>query len=151
MIGEAKQELKRADHLIFVSLKYTRTMDVLDSVVKRLVSTMELIVETLLQWLLKKKKIKEIPESYKSKIEVVRASFKRDEIIQDFLKFYSFLLRVDKGHHAGRSEFRKGVTMTSTSELGDVIDEVNLDKIKEYYLKTLEFVDYIEEMLSKKK
>ena len=88
MIPEAKEELKRADHLIFVSLKYTRTMDVLESIVKRLIKCLEFGLEGLLQLLKKKKKIKEIPTSYKEKIEVTRANFSKDKIILEILKFY---------------------------------------------------------------
>ncbi len=151
MIEGAKQELKRADHLIFVSLKYTRTMDVLASVIKRLISSLELVLEAILQWLLKKKKIKAIPSTYKNKIEVIRANFKKDVTIQEMLKFYSYLMRIDKAEHSGRSEFRKGVTLIAIDELGDVIGEINLEKIKEFYLKTIELVDYTGEMLDNKK
>tara|TARA_Y100000034_G_C6684601_1_gene301100 strand:- start:124 stop:579 length:456 start_codon:yes stop_codon:yes gene_type:complete len=151
MISEAKHELKRADHLIFVSLKYTRTMDVVESTVKRLIGCIELVIETLLTWLLKKKKIKDIPNNYKSKIEVTRENFKKDEVIQEMLKFYSFLMRVDRADHERKSEFRKGVAMIAIDELGDEIDEVNIEKLKDYYLKTMEFVEYTEEFLRKKK
>lgn len=150
MIPEAKEELKRADHLIFVSLKYTRTMDVLESVVKRLIKCIEFGLEGLLQWLKNKKKIKEIPASYKEKIEVARSNFSRDKVIPDILRFYSFLIRVDRAKHERKSEFRKGVAMISISDLGDIIEEVNIDKVKDYYLKTIEFTEYIEEYLKKK-
>ena len=150
MIPEAKEELKRADHLIFVSLKYTRTMDVLESIVKRLIKCLEFGLEGLLQLLKKKKKIKEIPTSYKEKIEVVRANFSKDKIILEILKFYSFLIRVDRARHERKSEFRKGVALIAISELGDLIEEVNIEKVKDYYLKTIEFTEYIEEYLKKK-
>ena len=148
MIPEAKEELKRADHLIFVSLKYTRTMDVLESIVKRLIKCLEFGLEGLLQLL--KKKIKEIPTSYKEKIEVTRANFSKDKIILEILKFYSFLIRVDRARHERKSEFRKGVALIAISELGDLIEEVNIEKVKDYYLKTIEFTEYIEEYLKKK-
>ena len=151
MIEEAKEELKRADHLIFVSLKYTRTMDVLESIVKRLIKSLEFGLEGLLLWLHKRKKIKEIPNTYKSKIEVLRRSFSKDKVIQDLLKFYSFLIRVDRARHERKSEFRKGVALIAIDELGDVIEEVNIEKVKDYYLKTIEFLVYIEEYLGKKR
>ena len=150
MIPEAREELKRADHLIFVSLKYTRTMDVLESVVKRLIKCIEFGLEGLLERLKKKKKIKEIPMSYKEKIEVARANFKRYNVIPEILKFYSFLIRIDRAKHERRSEFRKGVALIASNDMGDVIEEVNIDKVKDYYLKTIEFTEYIEEYLKKK-
>ncbi|MAG52973.1 MAG: hypothetical protein CMH62_03355 [Nanoarchaeota archaeon] len=151
MIDEARHELKRADHLIFVSLKYTRTMDVVESTVKRLIGSIEMAIDALFQWLLKKKKIKEIPSTYKNKIEVARDNFKKDETILELLKFYSFLMRVDRADHQRKSEFRKGVAMIANDEQGDLIDEINIDKLKDYYLKTLDFIDYVEEYLSKKR
>ena len=36
-LENAKEELKRIDHLIYVTLKYTRTVDVLLSVVERMI------------------------------------------------------------------------------------------------------------------
>jgi hypothetical protein len=151
MIEEARHELKRADHLIFVSLKYTRTMDVLESTVKRLIGTIEVCVEYLLQYLLRRKRIKEIPGTYKVKISTVRDQFKKDKLIQEMLRFYSFLIRVDKAEHDKRSEFRKGVAMIAIDDLGDVIDDIGIDKVKDYYLKTIEFTDYVEDFLSRKK
>ena len=44
----AKEELKRIDHLIYVTLKYTRTVDVLLSVVERMVNSYEFIIEALI-------------------------------------------------------------------------------------------------------
>lgn len=151
MIEEAKEELKRADHLIFVSLKYTRTMDVLESTIKRLIKSLEFGLEGLLMWLHKRKKIKEIPSTYKSKIEIIRHNFGKDKVILELLKFYSFLIRVDRAKHERKSEFRKGVALIAIDELGDIIEEVNIEKIKDYYLKTIEFLGYIEEYLSKKR
>jgi hypothetical protein len=151
MIEEAKHELKRADHLIFVSLKYTRTMDVLESTVKRLISSIEMSMEVFLSWLVKKKKIESIPLAYKEKVEIARSNFKKDEVVQEMLKFYSFLMRVDKAEHTGKNEFRKGVTMTAINELGDVVDEINIDKLKDYYLKTMGFIEYVEEFMGRKR
>ena len=47
-LDNAKEELKRADHLIFVSLKYTRTVDVIKSIVERLLNAFNLGIEALL-------------------------------------------------------------------------------------------------------
>ena len=151
MIEDAREELKRADHLIFVSLKYTRTMDVIESVVKRLISSLEFGLEPLLVWLMNKKKIKEIPTTYKGKIEVLREKFPKDKDVQEILKFYSFLIRVDRAEHERRSEFRKGVAMIAIDEIGDVMDEINIDKLKEYYLKTVESIDYIANFMANKR
>ncbi len=45
----AQDELKRADHLMFVSLKYTRTVDVIKSIITRLKAAIDAGFEVLLQ------------------------------------------------------------------------------------------------------
>ena len=41
MIPEAKEELKRADHLLYVTLKYTRTADVIKNTIHRLLNAID--------------------------------------------------------------------------------------------------------------
>ena len=48
-VTNAVEELKRVDHLIFVSLKYTRTVDVLRSVINRLIDAYGAIIEGILK------------------------------------------------------------------------------------------------------
>lgn len=45
----ASQELKRAEHLLYVSLKYTRTADVMQSFIARLVACFDFIIDGLLK------------------------------------------------------------------------------------------------------
>lgn len=44
-ITNAVEELKRVDHLIYVSLKYTRTVDVIRSVINRLIESYNAIID----------------------------------------------------------------------------------------------------------
>ena len=60
-LGQAREELKRVDHLIFVSLKYTRTVDVLKSVLTRLINCFECIIIGVLNDAYEQKKIKAVP------------------------------------------------------------------------------------------
>ena len=48
-LEDAKEELKRVDHLIYVSLKYTRTVDVLRNVIERLVTASEFMITAMLK------------------------------------------------------------------------------------------------------
>ena len=141
MIEDAKEELKRADHLIFVSLKYTRTMDVIESVVKRLLNAHYFAIDSLIEYLINKKKIKEMPDSIKAKIELLKKSVK-DETIQDFLEYSAFLSRIDKSEHIKKEEFRKNVALIA-EENGEVIVEVSIAMLKEYYKKTEDFINFI--------
>jgi len=57
---EAREELKRLEHIIYVSLKYTRTVDVIVNALTRMVSTFDLIIEAFLE----KAKIKNLKSQY---------------------------------------------------------------------------------------
>ena len=46
-LEEAFEELKRVDHLIYVSLKYTRTTDVLKNVIDRMITTAECMMNAI--------------------------------------------------------------------------------------------------------
>ena len=37
-LEDAKDELKRADHLVFISLKYTRTCDIIRNTIERIIN-----------------------------------------------------------------------------------------------------------------
>ena len=50
LIEPAREEMKRADHLLYVSLKYTRTVDVIKSLIERLFSTIDAITDALLDY-----------------------------------------------------------------------------------------------------
>ena len=48
-LQDAKEELKRIDHLIYVTLKYTRTVDVFLSIIERMINSYEFIIDVLLK------------------------------------------------------------------------------------------------------
>ena len=57
---QATEEFKRIDHLYYVSLKYTRTVDVIRSVIERMISCYEAAIDSFLKCLKEEKKIEEI-------------------------------------------------------------------------------------------
>ena len=95
-LDKAKEELLRADHLLYVSLKYTRTVDVIKSVIQRLITTYDGIIDALLAQASKKKKIKTIPIAPTMKAEVLKKAFKANERIVDNLDFYLLLRKFVK-------------------------------------------------------
>ena len=137
---EAKQELKRADHLIFVSLKYTRTVDVFKSIIQRLINVFDHLMDVLLKF-----KKQEIPNVPRVKVELVKSTFPDDETIQEFMRLYLFLRAVDRAQYDRRLEFRRHVTMTA--HLDDKEVEISIDIIEEYFNRVQEFVQYVEEMI----
>ncbi|MFP4117508.1 MAG: hypothetical protein ACLFTR_01145 [Candidatus Woesearchaeota archaeon] len=43
------QEMKRIDHIIFVTLKYTRTVDVLKSIIARMIAAFDFMLDLILE------------------------------------------------------------------------------------------------------
>ena len=60
-LDDVKNEVKRVDHLIYVSLKYTRTVDVLRNVTERIINAFEIGIEGLLKKVEKRRKKFDIP------------------------------------------------------------------------------------------
>ena len=145
---DAMEELKRAEHLLYVSLKYTRTVDVLKSLLLRLISGLDVTISCLLQRAKDKKRIKEIPPQITVRCELVKKLY-NDEKINEMLQFYLTLRKINKAEYKKSNEYRRHVTMTATTD--DGIIEVNLDIIKEYFHKTGEYVDYVDNLLNPKK
>lgn len=143
-LNNAKEEIKRADHLIFVSLKYTRTVDVLKSVIERLISTFDCCITAILEYLKEKKKIDSLPKSPGSRVEIIRDKLDDQKIIE-FIDFYSVLKKITRAKFTKHSEFRRHVTMLAEVDGKEV--EVNLDIIHEYYKKTKEFITIVEELI----
>lgn len=147
-IDNAREELKRADHLIFVSLKYTRTVDVIRSVVERLINALDTTVNALLEYAKKKKMIKEIPESNMAKAEILKKAF-NDDMIIDLVMFYMYLRKISKAEYKKSREYRRHVTMSALIDEG--IINIEIDTVREYYDKTKNYVDYAEEMFGLRK
>ena len=141
MLNEAKEELKRADHLLYVTLKYTRTSDVIKNTVHRLVNSFDNAVIFALEILKKKKKIKEIPLTPISRAESLRKTYKRQEI-KDLVDFYFLLKKIDRANFYRREEFRKHVALIV--EEGDEVIQVDIETLEEYFVKTKQFIEYIE-------
>jgi len=140
-LEEAVNELKRADHMIFVSLKYTRTVDVIKNILARLISCFDSVFDYLLEHMKETKNITDIPSARAQKIEVLKGLFAEDTAFQDFIVFYVSLRRVNKAEFTRRQEFRRHVTMTAILE-DDQFVELNIDIIHDYYMKTKAFVDH---------
>ena len=135
---DIEEELKRADHLIYVSLKYTRTVDVILSVIARLVSIQETLIDILLEFLEKKKKVKDINmgKPYLIKLNWLREGFKKDASVNELLDFYELLVKIMKSEHIRKGEFRKGLMLIAQDKNAEIVAEVNVDVLKEYYKNT---------------
>jgi len=140
---EAQEELKRVSHSLTVTLKYTRTCDVIKSIIRRLIVTFDYGMIALMEDLHRKKKIKTIPLTPFSRAEETRKQFARDIIMQDYIHFYLLLKKIDTAESTKREEFRKNVTLVVMQD--DEVIEVDVPMLQGYYAKTKEFVIYLQE------
>lgn len=140
-LQNALTELKRADHSIFVSLKYTRTVDVIKNIIQRLISTIDFSFDVLLHHAKEKKKIPEVPTIQRFRIDAIKSVYSDDPVIISFLEFYNTLKRIDKAHYDRSQEYRRHVTMTAHLEEGPL--EVNIDLINDYFERVKTFVLHV--------
>ena len=125
------KEKTSADHLLYVSMKYTKTCDVILNLISRWEIMIDVTFDRLIEELVKKKKLPHIPESPVQKIEYIRNSFKKNPAIQKALETYIFFRRVSKLTKTREGEFRKNVNLKVIEQNGTVTD-INLEKLKEY-------------------
>lgn len=140
-LEEAKEELKRVDHLVYVSLKYTRTADVMKSVIERIINAFNFAILEILEYAKEKKKLKDYPSAHGLRCDVLQKTFPENTDLKEFLSFYQLLRRINRAEYSKREEYRRHVTMTTNMEDGEVI-EINIDILKEYYDKARTFVEF---------
>lgn len=145
----AVQELKRADHSIAVSLKYTRTVDVIKSIIERLINTVGFCLDALLEHAKAKGTAAELAALPRLKAEQVKMVFSNDKKVVDFCDFFLLLRRVDKAKFERAQEYRRHVTMTAHLDNEENV-EVTIDIITDYYDKTQEFLNYVGRMVTGK-
>ena len=144
-LEEAKEELKRVDHIIYVSLKYTRTVDIIRNALHRMISAFDYIIEGILWYNKEKKKIDLVPNTYNDKIDTLKKLYKEDKTVNNFITFYSFLRELIKVPYAKREEYRRHVTMISdldnkTAEINIDVLEDNFDPMAKRYLEYAELL-----------
>ena len=147
---EAVQELKRVDHLFWVSLKYTRTVDVIKHVIERLINCISFGLESLLKYAKEKKLVTNIPANQGLRCDLLKKTFPENTEIIDYINFYLKLRKLSKAEYTKREEFRRHVTMTATIDKGEIV-EVDIDLLKEYYEKTRIFIAFVKRTINEEK
>ena len=143
---EIIQEKISADHLLYVSLKYTKTSEVIVNLILRWATMIDYGFEALLLYAKKKKMIKVIPKSPKPRIDLIKEIFKNNPEIIDTVEIYEMFRRIDELKKEAEGEFRKNVTL-KVFYRGEVV-KINLDKLKEYSIILEKFINYLKQFLS---
>jgi hypothetical protein len=130
MLTEILKEKTSADHLLYVSMKYTKTCDVILNLITRWKSMIEISFDAMLEKAKEEKIIAALPTNPKQKIEFMRQYFKKQKATQEALLLYIFFKRMPEMPKTREGEFRKNVCL-KIIEPGKVT-EINLEKLKEY-------------------
>lgn len=144
-VDTAEEELKRADHLIFVSLKYTRTCDVMKNAIKRMIVAFELSMKEYLEHLKKEKKLERVHGTAKERALSIKNIFGNQ--VKKYLALYSLLKKIDKAEYTASEEFRKNVTLTTKTAKPIAVKVINL---YEYLEMTKSFVSFIKQEMKGK-
>jgi hypothetical protein len=145
ILQDAAKELSRADHSIAVSLKYTRTVDVIKSIIERLINSVNLCFDALLTMAQEEGKIEEVPKVPRLKVAKVSELYGEEEMVQDFCDFFFLLRKVNKARFERAQEYRRHVTMTAHMEDGDSV-QVTIDIITDYFDRTKEFLNLVQKI-----
>jgi len=144
------QELKRVDHLFWVSLKYTRTVDMIKHVLERIVSCMDYGFEALLKYAKDKKLVANIPLNAGLRTELLKKTFADNAVLLDYINFYTRTRKLTKSEYTKREEFRRHVTMIAVIDKGEVV-EVSIDTLKENYEYLRGFVTFVKKTIYEEK
>lgn len=143
-IGEAFEELKRVDHLIYVSLKYTRTTDVLKNVIERMITTSECMMNAVAEHAKQTGKIKTFPIQPMMKCKELKRLYATEQELIEFLEFYILLKTLSKAEYSSINEYRRHVTLIAQLDEGEY--HVHIDKVTEFYKNLKRYMDYIKSM-----
>jgi hypothetical protein len=144
-LEDAKEELKRVDHQIYVSLKYTRTVDVLLNIISRMIDGYDFLLEALLKLSEEEKKIESIPPSPIERGNLIKKLYPDDEQIVDNVELYFLLRKLFRSNPVREQEYRRNVTMRSVVEGREEL--VTIDIITNYYHFMIEFTTKVETLV----
>lgn len=130
-----------ADHLLYVSMKYTKTCDVMLNLIVRWQSMIEIAIDALLEKAKKQRKISSIPVAPRMKVEALKVIFKKEPDVLQTLETYEFFKRIPNLERIRESEFRKNVCLTITDRGAEI--RIDMDKLKEYSELLERFIKFV--------
>lgn len=119
-----------ADHLLYVSLKYTKTCDVIINLLLRWKIMIEMAMEMLVEGAKKEKKWRPIPDAPRAKLVQLKRIYANDNLVSEVLECYELFRDIEGLEKVRECEFRKGVNLKVRYKGQEI--NINLDKLKEY-------------------
>lgn len=139
------QEKISADHLLYVSLKYTKTCDVILNLLTRWRKMIDTSIDVLLEHAKKRKKISSIPNNPVGKVDAVKRLFKKDANFLEVIELYEMFKKIRELRQERIGEFRKNVNLKVFYK-GEEIN-IDLEKLKEYSIKLEKFISSTKQFL----
>ena len=134
----AKKEMIRADHLLFVSLKYSRTVDVIQSVIKRLIEAIDICIQAVLHAKLKGDELEDALHGAKTKTDAI---LKIMPDAKEYIEFFQFLRKLEKAPVLDKlNEYRRHVTLVT--EVEGEPQNIKIETCAEYFNKAQEFLAF---------
>lgn len=141
------QEMKRIDHIIFVTLKYTRTVDVLQSIITRMIAAFDFILNLILESYREAGEIENYPNSPGLKVDQIR-KLVEDDKISEILDFYLMLRRASRSEFEVINEYKRHVGMVMEKPDGSELI-INIDQVTEFYHQMKEYLEYVRNFVFK--
>jgi len=142
---EIIQEKISADHLLYVSLKYTKTCDVIFNLILRWRRMIETSINRILKHAKKKRKISSVPTNPIGKITEVRKLFKKDRDFLKVIEMYEMFRKIEELKQERTGEFRKNVTLKIFYQGKEI--NINLEKLKIYAERLEKFISVTRQFL----
>lgn len=127
---EIIKEKISADHLLYVSLKYTKTCDVIINLLSRWKNMIEKGMDRLVIKAKKEKKWKPVADAPRAKLVQLKKIYENSKEISEALRLYELFRDLDVLEKIRENEFRKGVNLKVIYK--DQTININLLQLKEY-------------------
>jgi hypothetical protein len=144
LLEDAGEELKRADHLIYVSLKYTRTADVLMNCLTRMIDAYTYLIDALLEYAKDTKNLQDLPKTPLEKGNLAKELYPQQEV-QDNVELFFLLRKIYRAPHETQEEYRRHVAIITILDGRE--EMVNIDIVTQYYEFETNFFKFVVNML----
>jgi len=145
---EIIQEKISADHLLYVSLKYTKTCDVIMNLLLRWRKMIDTCIIHLLKDAKRRGKVKEVSDNAIGRIAEIKELLKKDKNSIDAIDFFMMLRKIESLKTERIGEFRKNVNLKVIFRGKEI--NINLEKLKEYAEMLEKFIDMTKKRLNEK-
>jgi len=140
------QEKISADHLLYVSLKYTKTCDVIFNLMLRWRKMIKTSIEQMLKHAKKKKKITNISTNPMGQIDEIKKLFSKNKDFLQVIEMYEMLRKLEDLRTERIGEFRKNVNLKIFYQGKEI--NVNLEQLKIYAENLENFIRTVKQFLS---